>query len=297
MLSICIPIYNTDVNALIKALEEQCNGLSMKTEIVLIDDASKEEFKQKNKTAFSKHNHILLPENIGRARIRNLFLNYAQYEFLLFLDCDGIISSPDFLFRYQQCIEQENPDVACGGRIYPEKAPGKNQLLRWKYGVKTESKNALERSKNPNQSFMTNNFLIRKSLFETLKFDERLQQYGHEDTLFGIELMRHRIPVWHLENPVLNGDIESNELFIEKTEKGIENLLIITGFRSDHADLIQHVKLLSFYFSLRKSFLTGLIRVAFSLLKVPIKRRLIAGKVNLKLFDFYKLGYISSLNK
>ncbi len=32
---------------------------------------------------------------------------------------------------------------------------------------------------------MTNNFLIQQVLLAKIKFDERLNQYGHEESLFG----------------------------------------------------------------------------------------------------------------
>lgn len=295
MISICIPVYNFDVIGLVKALEEQCRQLSVPAEIILIDDASSKAIQEINKPSCSKHQYYELTENIGRARIRNLFLDYAQFEYLLFLDCDGIITTPNFLEKYLECIKNTNPEVVCGGRVYPEIPPGKNQLLRWKYGVKVESRNALERSKCPNQSFMTNNFLLRKSLLERLKFDERLQQYGHEDTLFGIELKRNQVSVTHIENPVLNGDIETNELFLEKTEKGIENLMKIVTFQNDKTDLVKNVKLLSVYYTMRKFYLVGIVRVVFLVFRKMIRKRLAHGKADLTLFDFYKLGYASAL--
>ena len=47
--------------------------------------------------------------------------------------------------------------------------------------------------------------MISKTCFEQISFNEDLQGYGHEDTLFGYELDKKNIQIHHLDNPVLNG--------------------------------------------------------------------------------------------
>jgi hypothetical protein len=100
---------------------------------------------------------VLLDENIGRARVRNLFLKYARYENMLFLDCDSLIINSDFLKSYFECISKQIA-VVCGGRVYPEKNENKKYALHWKYGTFGESKMITTRKQHFNKSFMTNNF-------------------------------------------------------------------------------------------------------------------------------------------
>ena len=90
MISICIPVYNFNITSLVNELSNQVNSLNIPCEIIVIDDCS-ENFKRINKIECEKHTYIELSENIGRARIRNLFLKYAKYEYLLFLDCDSLV--------------------------------------------------------------------------------------------------------------------------------------------------------------------------------------------------------------
>ena len=80
---------------------------------------------------------------------------------------------------------KNKPSIVCGGRVYPEKSPSRKQHLRWKYEKNRERKTIHKRFLSPNKSFMTNNFLIQQVLLAKIKFDERLNQYGHEDSLFG----------------------------------------------------------------------------------------------------------------
>jgi ribosomal protein L30/L7E len=135
---------------------------------------------------------------------------------------------------------------------------------------------------------MTNNFLISKKIFENIQFDERLVEYGHEDTLFGFELKRRNIGIIHIDNPILNGDLEKNENYIINTEKAIGNLIHILEFKNYDKQLIEDVTLLHIYYKLYK--LRKLIKISFVILRPMIKYFLSNGYVNLYLFDFYKLG-------
>ena len=297
MLSICIPIYNFDVNRLLEALNEQIKKMDVNVEIILIDDCSEEEYKKVNLEICKNHTYIELDENIGRAKIRNLFLKYAKYPNLLFLDCDSYIFIPDFLKRYQIEIEKNGFAVIFGGRVYEDKKPPRIQMLSWKYGVYKESKNALERSKTPNKSFMTNNFVIKREILEKIHFDERLTRYGHEDTLFGIALLQNQIEITHIENPVLNGDVETNAVYLKKTEEGIKNLLFIEKNINETELFKENVKLLDFYQHMKASHFLPFIDLLYLLFRKPIRFLLLKGLISLKLFDLYKLGYYSQLRK
>jgi len=287
MISICIPIYNFDIAPLINELSKQALSLEEAYEIILIDDAS-QLFKEKNRIGAQGHTLIELNENVGRAKIRNLFLEHTSFNYLLFLDCDSLICESDFLQKYIDEIAQQ-PAVVCGGRIYRNHPPTKERLLRWKYGVQRESQSAESRRSAPNQSFMTNNFLIQKEVLEAIKFDERIANYGHEDTLFGYELKKKGIEITHIANPILNGDLEENAVYLNKTKEGIVNLVKILNFFDYEEGLIKDVKLLKANFQLRP--FKKLILFFFHRFHSNIYERLRSGKVNLYLFDFYKLGF------
>ncbi|MFZ4455011.1 MAG: glycosyltransferase family 2 protein [Bacteroidales bacterium] len=292
MISICIPIYNFDVNKLVVELSRQIEMLPVKPEILLIDDASSESFKAINRETCQKHCYVELVQNVGRAAIRNLFLNYAKYDYLLFLDCDSVVIQDDFIAAYLVAIKELHPMVVCGGRVYDEELPDRNHRLRWKFGIERESQSSDTRMLNPNKSFMTNNFIVKRSLLESVKFDDRLKDYGHEDTLFGFELKKRKIVITHINNPVLNGDVEENALFFEKTEYGIANLAKILRIVNYNTYFVEDVKILAFHRMMKKWSLSMLILWMFWWLRRPIKWLLIKGYVYLPLFDFYKLGLL-----
>ena len=293
MISFCIPIYNCDVSNLVTILDRQATSLGLAFEILLIDDHSSM-FKDQNAelAKIKSVRYIALDGNIGRARIRNLFPVHARCQYLLFLDCDSVIVSDEFVRRYHQEI-RKGPQVICGGRIYPESPGSRDKKLHWKYGVLKESMPADIRSAHPNESFMTNNFVIHKEIFERIQFDERIIHYGHEDTLFGYCLMKNNILVKHIENPVLHGSLEDYTTFVEKTESGLINLSRILNHMGHEAGFKESVKMLKFHEKIKSTGLLTIIKpLCYSV--CPIIRQLLSsGWASLFLFNVYKFGFFT----
>lgn len=106
-ISVCIPVYNFDIKNLVIALRTEIQTNQIDAEIILIDDASDNRFNEIYKEASVYTNQFLfLDKNIGRSKIRNLFLKHTKGDYLLFLDCDAKIDNTDFLKNYLQEIEQ-----------------------------------------------------------------------------------------------------------------------------------------------------------------------------------------------
>ena len=293
MLSVCIPIYNQFVADLVKELHKQGEKYTFLFEIILIDDCSDELYKSENKKLddYESVKYIELTENIGRAKIRNLFLDHTGSNYLLFLDCDSLIAEDSFVENYMTEINKKS-QVVNGGRTYDKTVPPKNKRLRWKYGIIREGIPAKDRNMHPNKSFMTNNFLISRAVMDKVKFDERISKYGHEDTLFGFELKKNNTQITHIDNPVINGDLETNEEFIEKTEEGLLNLLKIVEFLNFDKAFINDVKILKYMDRIKSFHLDKILKPVFVITLPLIKNILLSGNGNLKLFDIYKIGFM-----
>jgi glycosyltransferase involved in cell wall biosynthesis len=295
MLSICIPVYNVKVGKLVRALSEQASGLDVPIEIVIIDDHSEDVYHKENKTLETeKIKYIHLPENIGRSRIRNLFLKYVQYNYLLFLDCDSEILDKQFLANYIAEIKR-GEKVICGGRVYADAMPDRSTCLHWTYGRTKESKPASVRQLNPNASFMTNNFVVERSVFEAVQLNEKLKGYGHEDTLFGHELKLRGVAIKHIDNPVLHAELHTNEVFMDNTDSAIRNLNSIMKFMGNDENFINDITLLRVYYRFKKLNLLFLIRFLFAINRPFIRPSLCSGFDNMFALDFYKLGYFASI--
>ena len=288
LISVCIPVFNGDVISLVKSLADQRELLENKVEIIVIDDCSGIDWKLKNESIKKSCNYIELKENIGRSKIRNRFLEYAQGEFLLFIDGDSEIIDSLFIQKYIDFIEENSPDVLVGASIYLSDTPDRKYLLRWKYSRKRESKNATERKKIRG-GFKTNNFAIKRSVFSTIKFNSELVGYGHEDTLFGIELDRNNIKIDHIENPVLNKHLDSNQLFLIKTKNAIQNLVLLYEKSTEIPD-IKRIRLILFYEKIKKWKLINFVNLIFLMCHPMLLKLMQSGCFFLWMFDFYKLG-------
>lgn len=289
MLTICIPIYNFDVRTTVSRLAKQAYELPVPVEIVCIDDGSSMFYRARNASVKVDAKYIELEENVGRSKVRNMFLEYAHYDYMLFLDCDSLIDDDSFLERYIKVIQETRPGVICGGRKYPAKAD-RGHRLRHRYGCRCECRTAKQRSKSPYKSFMTNNFVVSKAVLQSIGFDEALSRYGHEDTLFGIHLGQKQVPIVHIDNPVLNGDVEENGLFLSKTKQGVENLVEIYLKHTVDKELDESVRVVSFYNSLKSKGLIPVVRLIYHALGNSLERLMVAGCASVKCFNFYKLG-------
>ena len=293
MLTICIPVYNYNICKLADDLSRQALESKTEIEILVIDDGSDQQYNNQWPSG-SEIGIIRLEKNVGRARVRNLFHQYARFENLLFLDCDSEIIDARFLKKYFSSIHQGDP-VVCGGRVYSNTNPGRNKMLHWKYGMKKESKPAEIRNIHSERSFMTNNFLIRKNIFQKIVFNETLEGYGHEDTLFGFQLHKAGIPIRHIDNPVLHASLATNQEFLQKTRSAINNLIIILSIVNNDPEFVQGVPLLCTFFSLKKS---GFYKSFYFLSKplISITSFLLRnGFVSIWLFDLFKISLFVSL--
>ena len=81
MISICIPTYNYNVTDLVEELLAQSSSLDC--EIIVIDDASSPSFVKENSSLSDRVNFVCLEQNVGRAKIRNLFLEHVQVQHLV----------------------------------------------------------------------------------------------------------------------------------------------------------------------------------------------------------------------
>ena len=281
-ITVCIPIYNCDVRKLVRELESQMVG--GKTSIMCIDDGSKEEYRALNIELQNEVKYVELPENVGRARVRNKFLDYVEGGWLLFIDCDAEIDSPTYIKTYLDLVEREHPSIVCGGHKYVGNQDVAHSL-RYEYGKRCEEKSAIERMKHPNRSFMPSNLLIKRELFAECPFDESLSKYGHEDTLMGYELSKRGVSVLHIDNNISLREIDSNAVFMEKTDEVLENLAEIAKRTDDK--FAQEVKLLCWYKRLKRLGIIAVLRLFIN--EYKLKERFKLGWCNMFYFKLYKL--------
>ncbi|HYJ38295.1 MAG TPA: glycosyltransferase [Chitinophagaceae bacterium] len=298
MISILIPVYNYDPAMLIKELGRQIKEGNHTVEIILMDDGSSEVFKKisRSLTQLPFVTYKEFEHNIGRIAIRQALSRQANFDHLLFLDCDGIIDRKDFLSKYISYLNKA--DVISGGRKYPPSPPGNcQQHLHWKYGSRREFFDHRIRNKQPYLRFMTNNFLVAKKIFDSIQFPtEEFAGYGHEDTFLGAALAKKNAVVLHIDNPVIHGKIEEAESFIEKSKAAVRTLSMLS-LQMSEKDLGDYVKLFRVKKRLEHLKLTDSVAYLAKIFENAIARNLRSCKPSLFLFDLFRLNYYLEFEK
>jgi hypothetical protein len=161
--------------------------------------------------------------------------------------------------------------------------------------VKTEEKSAVIRNTKPNAQFSTFNFLIARKLFLSIRFNELLKNYGHEDTIFGLELKEKGVNIFHIDNPLYHLGIDTNKVYLQKTRQGVQNLKILLDKYPNHQELIDNLRLLRYYNLLEKTYTTLFFFGLYSFTKHLMLLNFNSRRPSLTLFNLYKLGYLCGL--
>lgn len=295
MISIVIPVYNYQITELVHELHSQAISCNIPFEIIILDDNSHEDLKIENRKlqSLSNTNYTELPQNIGRSKIRNTLAKQAQYPYILFMDCDAKVPNSDFIQKYS---DECNGDVViCGGTTYQIEKPQPEYILRWQYGHSREVKKASERNTQPNTSFTTFNFLISKSIFEQITFNEFITMYGHEDTLFGYELKKRNIVIKHIDNPLIHLGLDSNNVFLLKTKQSIETLFSLINNKEVDQHFTEDIRILKMHKKIRAFKLCWFIAILYKLIYKILEHNLTTTSPNMLYFDMFKLGYLCTL--
>jgi len=291
-LSVLIPIYNRTVSKLLNELSIQSVQYDENIEIICLDDGSDLYVQENQETAESLGIPYHYRKNRGRAKSRNELVQFANGEYLLFLDCDSGIIKSNFLNCYMEFIRQNIFDVIYGGRIYPKKPHGRSFVLHWKYGKLIEAAPLNRRLAAPYLTFMSNNFVVKKEIFQLYPMDENLKKYGYEDLLWALELKEKSIGILHINNPVLHEDLCSFDLFLSKSKSALSNLAYLK--ESNKLDT-QDTPLLKAYAKLQQFQLLGLYRFFFRFSQPLIELQLRSHFPFLFLFSLWKLGVYSKI--
>ena len=293
MLSILIPTYNYEVYELVKVLNKQALDAKIEFEIIVLDDGS-QKFQTENKkiNKFQFCTYEILKVNIGRSAIRNLLAKKAAFENLLFLDSDTIPIDTNFISNYLLQITNEEKIVS-GGILYPELKPKESQSLRWKYGNSREALSAKVRNESPYLRLLTLNFMIQKSVFEKVSFNEKIPNLRHEDTLFSYNLKQQNIRVKHFENPVYHNGLDDFEVAIKKEN---ESLIALKYLIENQLIPYDYISLSKLFYDLKKMQLEFLLKVFYKTTEPLLLKNLASKNPSLFIFDMYRLGYFGSLH-
>jgi glycosyltransferase involved in cell wall biosynthesis len=292
-LSILIPVYNFNVTSLVQSLADQLQKSGKEGEIILLDDDSSSDSLYVNQSLQNIPSVKIYKneKNEGRMLSRQKLSSLARFDHLLFLDCDSGIINEDFLSAYFDLINKDIP-LASGGRVYSDTPPSDClHMLHWKYGTKRESRN-----RKSGTAFQSNNFLIKKEIFDRLDNSFQLPGYGHEDSYWGIQFEQAGVPCYYSDNSVLHTDIEAADKYLEKSEQALSNLLVLEK-EIDNKLLSKHVRIYRWYRRIKNTGLSGLYLFFEKMFHNYFRRNLLSCKPSLFYFDCYRLAGLLRIGK
>ena len=292
MVSIIIPVFNYDCTELVKELRESCLLAQTEFEILIGNDCSTD---VQVVDALKKLNELTgcrvinEEKNIGRAFILNHLAQVAQFPYLIIIDSDARVpqTNKNFIANYLQSAEDH--DVVCGGIVVRKEDLKDDNQLRYRYEfAATKSREVEYRKKHPYEKLCTINLLIRRDVFNAIQFDRNCYQYGYEDTVLGIDLMKKGVSIIHTDNPLIHTGIDSNASFLNKTHMALHVLIGLDRFYQEQ------IRISRTAFQIEKLHMLWAIRLwhrifhrleFVSLLHCP----------SVFVFNLYKLGYFSLL--
>lgn len=294
MLSILIPTYNYIIYPLVLELHKQCLNSGIVFELIAMDDASVIVSAENEKINTLEYCYYeVLSTNIGRSKIRNLLAGKANYDWLLFLDADVFPKNKNFILNY---IDQLNDEAKLvnGGLVYPDEKPEKSKLFRWIYGKNREALDYKTRQKNPYLSSLSLNFIIHKSIFKKVSFNETIPNLRHEDTLFSYCLKKENIKTEHIDNPVYHYGMDDFEVAIRKENESLHALKYLIDNQLLPPDYVRISKLL---LKIHKVHVLSAVAFFYKITSSLFLKNLGGNHPSLFIFDLYRLGYFCQLEK
>ncbi|MDA9028617.1 MAG: glycosyltransferase family A protein [Flavobacteriaceae bacterium] len=290
MLSILIPTYNYNVEALVSELHIQSTACSIEFEIHIGDDFSCSDVIRNPHLSRMEFTYLHRSEkSIGRTAIRKLLCSKANYPWLLFVDADMLPKDKNYIDNYLAEISKDiNESAYFGGYSYPENYDYKERL-RYRYGIQREYKLAAKRNKNPYRNIYSGNMLVHKSVF-ILSNTALENRYGL-DLAFSRSLETQKVTVKHLDNYTDHYGIEDNSTFLLKCKSAAKTLRQLYDSRFITAN---QSKLIKSYKLLEKLKLIGIINLIGWFLNPILSWLLINTKASFVVLDFYKMYHFSS---
>ena len=130
-------------------------------------------------------------------------------------------------------------------------------------------------------------------MFDKIGFEKTITKYGHEDTVFAYCLSKINASVIHIDNPVLHGDVDLNEVFFEKTHKSLENLDLI--YRKGLIEP-KFVTLLRVFVKMKKIKLNYFFAFINKIFYPIFTINLTSKNPSLYVFDLFRLSYFCYIN-
>lgn len=296
--SIIVPVYKAE-SYLHRCVDSLLAQTFLDYEILLIDDGSPDrsgvicdEYTEKDKRVCVFHK-----ENGGVSSARNLGLDMAVGEFLLFIDSDDWIEK-ECIEHCMRCFEQNNVDLL----QFELRIINLDGSIRYNRNIKDVKLSNIEYLENNNLNVCVGGNVFRRCLIEkhNLRFDEKMKL--GEDQKFVLNYIEHCSKIQSISKPYYNYfQNTGSAMHNTKTEdliycaKKMADFKIVHPIIANHCDnlILSHICILIgrpgvLYNDIKSLYV--LVNKDFSLMPTPL---LIIAKFSFRLFYLLiKLGKI-----
>ena len=281
-LSVLIPFKGDDPRGLLAALDEE----QALAEIVVLDDGTADPSMTAQVQATLAAMRlparlVTLAANEGRAKGRNRLAAHARSEALLFLDADMLPDRGDFLTRW---IAASEAPIAFGGFSFDRTPVRRETALNRAMALRSDCLPAARRSESPEKYVYTSNLMVRREVFEAVRFDEGFAGWGWEDVEWAMRAAR-RYPILHLDNTASHLGLDPARVMAAKFEQSAANFARVVA---------QHHEVVSAYPSYRVARLLRHVPMRF-LWRPVIKATALADALPIKLRAFAMRLYRAAL--
>lgn len=284
--------HNYNPRNILYALTKQISAHKVNIFIKLWDDGSDLFVRDQLLDIKSKFTHDYIswnlePDNLGRAAMRQKMLKCATEGWMISIDSD---MEPDADFIDKMIKSLVDPDtVYTGCHYYHKYAPEDQYILHWNYGLQRE---VPAQKRNPYSHFSTGIYAIHSRIIKKLNFDVDITGYGHEDTLFGLQLQQKGIPVRRISLKAVHQGLKTNHHFIDKQLEAVHNLKVLMSKHPDYQNrLIKWTNLINKIPLIRKW-------IRRESVQQYCRKKLQQNSKNLFYLDLLKLSmYLRLLNK
>ena len=204
LVSVIIPVYNVE-NYVGECLNSVLNQTYKNIEIILVNDGSQDRTALKVKEYANKYDNIkfIEIENHGQGYARNLALEQAKGEYIMFMDSDDFID-PVTIEESVKLMEKDNADVVAYDWKYFHH---KNKKYIYRHADTMYFEKCLEGDDKYKildiGAYFTVNKLYRKSLLidNNIRY---MEKYIYEDVPFWVEIAIHAKKISIIQKPYYN---------------------------------------------------------------------------------------------
>lgn len=200
--SIITPVYNAD-KFLDRCIDSVVRQTYVNWEMILVDDGSSDNSYQKCLEWSEKDSriHCFGKMHEGQGKARNLALEKAEGDYVLFLDADDWWEL-NCLEECSRIIDRKNADIV----IFDIRVWGQNGSVNVPKRVPIT--NQIENAKSCEQIISRNPIMVNKAYRRILFSKNRIQFFDHpyEDEIVGVLLSAYAERIWKLPNIFYNYD-------------------------------------------------------------------------------------------